>query len=89
MRDVAPRPGPVVPRSNALQRWAAFATGAGPLATSAPGLGVQKYGAASPYVTAVGGVFNGEIGNDVLQAGVCGHFLRTMPIGRQLMLLIA
>jgi subtilase family serine protease len=30
---------------------------------------VQKYGAASPYVTAVGGVFNGEIGNDVLQAG--------------------
>ena len=58
-------------------------------ATPAPGLGVQKYGAASPYVTAVGGVFNGEIGNDVLQAGVCGHFLRTMPIGRQLMLLIA
>ena len=58
-----------MPRSNALQRWAAFATGAGPLATSAPGLGVQKYGAASPYVTAVGGVFNGEIGNDVLQAG--------------------
>jgi tripeptidyl-peptidase-1 len=27
----------------------------------------QKYGAASPYVTAVGGVFNGELGYDVLQ----------------------
>lgn len=27
----------------------------------------QKYGSSSPYVTSVGGVFNGELGDDVLQ----------------------
>jgi len=29
---------------------------------------VLKYGASSPFVTAVGGVFNGDLGDDVLQA---------------------
>ena len=27
----------------------------------------QKYGSSSPYVTSVGGVFNGELGDDILQ----------------------
>ena len=30
----------------------------------------QKYPSSSPYVTSTGGVFNGELGDDVLQASL-------------------